>query len=759
MTISIICLIVSLVILLAVGLCGLFGGMRKGALRSLVKLAALVLSVVIALIVSLCLRGVLANIIRRFIPSELSAFPVIVDLIVQIPAAISLLIAFWVIFSIVRLLMLIPQSIISRRLPRTFDELTRKQKKHTPVKTESEMTAASTPTASQNLEDRTTVINDGDPLAEDSVAESDPAEPIDTASQPTAEPVDPIVTTPITEQAQSNNQRPLRILWKVAGALCGTLSSLLLLGALIMPLSGIITRVGNTIYRITDVMAKENYIEYADEVSEYAHAISTAPLFTVTDFFYGKTVFEPLTTFPTEYGKISLSGELKTTADIACELLPVAIHLSEEGTLHEGDIDHMTAGTERIAESKFILSVGTYAVHYAGNQLGKPDSQASVGKQALHSELGDVMTELTPDELSADLKTLTALVEVLSESKLLAALTAEDTDLSISDLVDRAVMRDAFGILYDNAHTKRLALPLINFGSEAVFKLLDATPVYSDTDMDKVSRDEMLEEADRFCDAAEGLAEFAKSLQAENADITSYRMAAAGDALDCLRESIFFGNQYEALVRSLTAAGGGASNALMEALGDALVNTSSAKQLLASAESVVTMGDALLKSEQKGRENEALVSSMDTLLNHTSADDIETLSNIAGDHFFGDSEQTNSDVKTQVIEDSVKALTALSGEANTDAAVEADAVQVIYDLTHSSAEGIFSSVSEQEAADALLSSAIAREMLKTLNSEGRDYGIRAKLTAENLDRIAAAIEASDASVEQKQIVSEFFGVN
>lgn len=766
MSLSIIFLLVSLAVLLLVSLVGIFSGMRKGAFRSLVKLGALLLSVILSLFITLALRGLLADLLSALIPTELQDYQALAELFVQLPASLALLVVFWVVFTIIRSLMLIPQKIICRMLPKTYDEFANKYYKdvfeasapsaepqeETPELADDSVAVDSTVTADETVTapDEDTV---GDALEESPIDRSDDSPmPLTSASEP--------YSAANPTEGLENTVRTQRIVWKVAAALCGGLSSLLLFGAFMMPISGLVTRSGNAITRVTAVMVDEQYGEYSDEINAYATAISKAPLFTVTDFFYGKTVFEPITRFKTEYGRIDLTDELENMTDILCDVLPALIHLDREGSLHDEDIHRLSDATKQLTESKFVLSVGTYAIRFGGDLVSNAaESTESAGLRSLQSELGDMMVTITPDKLADDLNSVYQLVEALSDSRMLKALTNDDAELSIGELADREVVRDAFGILYDSDHFKRLTVPLINTGMEMAFKALDAQPIYSDTDIGKVSRDEMLDEADRLCDAAVGLADFAESMADDDAMITSYRFSAAGKAIDCLRESIFFGDQYEAMVTSLSAVGGKQNVALMEALSDALLKVDSAEQLLTSAESIVMMNDALANGEKKGSENEKLVGSLDQLLNHTSTEDAQTLAEIGGDLFFNNEEGVNNDVKSEILEDCVNALSAALEEDENDPSAEADAVQALYDLTHSESGNAFAAVSEEETVEALLNSSIAREMLSTLNEDGRDYGVRAKLTDGNRDKISEALSASDADAASKAAVAQFFGIN
>jgi hypothetical protein len=689
MSVSLICLIASLAILFLIALGGLLGGIRKGLFRSGVKLAAVLLSVVISLIITICLRGVLADILSNILlqgtlPEAMQDQSAIVNLVSQIAAAVALLIAFWLIFLIVRLLMLIPQNLISKRLP--------------------------------------------------------------------------------TMPAFASCNVWTKLLWKGSAALCGVLASLLFFSALMIPLAGFVTRSGNAVYRISDVLAKENVgeaTEYADEISEYAEAISSAPLFTVPDFFAGKTVFEPLTTVPTEFGVINLSKELNTVTDAMCQVLPAAFHVNETGTLSKEDALQLSDAIDTISKSDFILAVGTWGAGYAGERLedsSKP--QDSVSKQALAEELVDILVDMSPEALADDLQTLSDLSAVLAESPILKVLAEKNQNPDPADLTDRKTMRETFGILYDNDHTKSLLIPLINLGTEFIFKSIGADPVYSDADMDSLSRDQILEEADRLCDVAANISAFTKSMEGDDKKLADYEMVAAGKALDSLKSSVLFGGQYKDVVMAVTSAGGSNQNsALMESLGDAIVESESAEKLMNSAQNVVIMSDALEDTTAKGRENEKLVSSLDVLLNDTSPKDADALSGIAGEHFLDNRENLDDDTKQQMLDDSMKALTAVCAEGAEDVEAEADAVQTFRDITESNSSNVFGEVSEEKTVDTFLSSKLAMEMLKNLNQDNRDYGIREKLTEENKANISAALENSSADEAKKLIVGQFFGVN
>lgn len=764
---SLILLLVSLVILGLVTLKGVLGGLRKGAFHSLVKLGALVLSVVISLVICLCLRGALVSLVDAVIPSDFAELGDILELIVQIPASLLLLGVFWLIFSIVRAIMLIPQKIICKFLPKTYEEFAQKTKRS--ADSTDAPSDSSAPPVDQPVADETMPMT---ATSDASIAEDAPINDAHTERQAAA---DQAVSSTETAEDTANAEEPTavasaetapekdygKLIWKLSGALCGALSSLLLLGAWLMPVSGLVTRSGEAVSRVTEVMAEKGYGKYSQTISDVADAIANAPLFTVTDFFYGKTVFEPLTTIQTDFGKINLTDELRTATDLSCEMMPVFIHLTQEGTVREGDTERLAASAEKLSESDFLLTVGTYAINYSGKEIEKSaEKESTQAKVSLQKELSAVMTDMTPSELPESIDTVIELVDVLADSPILEAITVKDKKLEASDLTDREAMREAFGILYDNDNTKGLIVPMVNLGTETVLLSMGAEPVYSDLDVNEISREEMLEEADHISDAAEGLAEFSDSVNAEGSELATYQMDAAGRALDELKESAIFGKQHGALVNSLsTAISDGEDDSVISALGDALTTTDSAENLLSSAQSVAVMNKELESGEKKGRENEKLVDAMDVLLNKTDPDDYDALKGVAGVHFTSASSKVDSATQAQMTEDYINALTVVSQQAEKDVPAEADAIQAIYDVTHSGSENAFAKISEEDTINALLASDVAHEMLSNLNEEGRDYGIRAKLTDENKEKISNAIDANDASADRKAVVATFFGVN
>ena len=172
---------------------------------------------------------------------------------------------------------------------------------------------------------------------------------------------------------------------------------------------------------------------------------------------------------------------------------------------------------------------------------------------------------------------------------------------------------------------------------------------------------------------------------------------------------------------------------------------------------MITLSDELEKSEAKGRENEKIVSSLDVLLNDTSKADADTLASLAGDSFT--TSGTSTETKNQMLEDCTKAMAAVSQQGVKDLNVEADAVQIFYDLANYEGQNAFEHTSEEDTVNAMVNSQLAQETLKDLNAEGRDYGVRQNLTEANKANLRAALENSNGDAAAKAAVATFFGIN
>ncbi|MBO5778881.1 MAG: hypothetical protein J6R82_04870 [Clostridia bacterium] len=728
MNITLICWLASLIILLFPVLIGLFRGKKRGALRGVVKLVALALSILLSVIVTICLRGALTEFLFDFLRNNVLSESLadqltLVTLIAQILSAAAMVVLYLPIFTVVRLLMLIPEKLISSNLPKKLEDFHAKKQ-----------IAKST---ASSAETNNTLVGD---------AAITPAEDVSVSAE------QPAVTKPSTGK---------KILWNTSAMLCGALTSLLFFSVLLIPMAGFITRGGNTVYQVSEVMKEEGIDEYTEEISLIAQSASTAPLFSVPDFLLGKVVFEPLTTISTEHGAISLTKELNIVTELVCNALPAVIHMNEEGTISKQDAKSLANAVETVAQSDLLLTLGTLGAELAGDALEDSDKFSDTEAQlALKSEVVYLLSDTDPETLSEDLETAADLTKAIAGSTILKALMQADQDPDPADLMDRTAMRECFGILYDNDHTKSLLVPLINLGTEIIFQSMGATPVLSTADINDLSREQILAEADRLCDVAENISSFTASTQVEDSKLADYEMVAAGKALDALKESVLFGGQYPEIVKAVTSASGSNENsALMESLGDAIVESESAEKLMNSAQNVVIMSDALEDSTSKGRNDQKLVSALDVLLNHTSPKDADALSGIAGEHFFDGKNNLDNDTKQQILEDSIKAMSAVCERGAKDVEIEADAVQIFRDLTESKSSNIFAEVSEKKTVDTFLESELAMEMLKNLNAENRDYGLRAKLTLANKVKLSSALESSNADEARKQIVRQFFGLN
>lgn len=792
--------IASIVILLLAALVGVLGGLRRGPLRGLVKLLALVVSVALSLVIALCLRGVAMNILRGlltgFVPQELQDYTKMIELVMNIPASIALLIAFWPIFTVVRLLMLIPQKLICKLLPDQLSEPAPKQKKVqeaalTPAPAAEELSApvmaeamiepeSDTPSEetaeyeSHALSEETTesVVADEDfSETDETLAVVDAAETEDEA--PALSAVEEEQFAPSQEVAEPAEEKivfvpakrsiGVRILWNAGAVILGVLSSVLMVCAVIMPVSCMISRVGDSLSRVTAVMAEEEFGEYSEEISEISRGVVSSPLLVTTDFVYGKTVFDPITSFSTDYGRISLSHEMKMLTTVTCDVLPVYLHIDQDGELKSNDDELVADAVKQVADSDFLMAVGTFAVQTAAEdfKLFKEGDEMTPAKETLQASITDLLEDTTPETLAAHLETVADLVIAAGDSELLKTLMADEAkEMKIADFADRETLGEVFGVLYDDDAVRELLVPVINFGAETIFLKAGIQPVYADVDLDDYSRKEVVAEADVLCDAILYISEFVESIEEGGNNLSAYRLTSAGKALDSLKRSIIFGACYDELVQALTAMNNGygaETDQLLSSITDALKKSDSAEKLMNSAQSVIVLGDQLQKGEKKGSENQELVSSLDTLLNQTDKESTEILADLAEDVFEGRSDGIGSEQKTQMIQDCVKALNSIDEADDVDTAVEADAVQVIYNLTHSDANA-FENVSEKETVDSMLDSKLAMAVVNILNDEGRDYGVKKNMNAENKANILAALAESDADEASKNAIAQFFGV-
>lgn len=773
-TIAMIIWAISLGILLVAAIIGLIGGLRRGAYHAGVKLGAHILSVALALLLTLLLRGVVVGAVSGVLVDkfpQLEEFADLIELVAHIPASFILLAVFWIIFVIVRALMTILQKKLCEKLPANYAEAMEDYQKRLQMKT-------LTPPAVLLSEE---VSEPADLMAEPSAAEpyaDDETETADstlsadgmaveamTEFDPQAN-EEPVVQAPAMVETQQGIHPALgKLLWYGSAALCGILSSVMMLGVMIMPVSSTTVRLGTAMTQIVDALESEPALTQDIGVDfstagNFIQKTTLCPLFSVTDFIYGKTVYEPLTSFSTAYGKINLTKELNSGTEMVCELVPVMAQAVKEEALREKDAKVLADVTKLVTESDFFMAVGTFIAQQSAEDLEKNanDESQTPAKQELNEKLAEILSEMTPSLLAEDLETVADCLIAVADSSLLKVLTDDQTEPSIENFTDREMMQELFGILHDNEHTRHLFVPLVNVGAEAVFKEMKIDPIYSNANLDRVSRKEMIAEADRLCDAMAGIDEFTKSVDQGGNNAATYRMVEAGKALDCLRESILFGNRYEALVKALSAVGDDANNKLMNALSDAILKSDSAENLLNSAHSVLILSDQLdQKDSPKGRENEQMVSSLDTLLNRTQKADANILADLAGDAF--DTGNGTTEQKEQMIKDCVGALSKVSEEGTDDIGVEADAVQAFYDITHTEAEDPFTEISEAEVVEALVNSKLAQKMLNTLNAEGRDYGVRAKLTSANQKNLHNALKQSEGDAAAKAAVATFFGID
>ena len=149
---------------------------------------------------------------------------------------------------------------------------------------------------------------------------------------------------------------------------------------------------------------------------------------------------------------------------------------------------------------------------------------------------------------------------------------------------------------------------------------------------------------------------------------------------------------------------------------------------------------------------------LDTLLNNTSEKDCDTLADIAGDEYFSDGVDVDAETQDQMVQDFMRSIAVVGKKGCENVEAEADAVQMMQDLSKAEAGKAFVEIKEAEMVDALLNSMIAEDMLKTLNAENRNYGIPEKLTEENKQNIQSALDDAEADEARKAQISTFFGL-
>ena len=733
--------IVSALVFLPIVLTGVFGGIKRGLLHSLVKLGALILSVALSVVIVLLLRSPLNALTDLLISYLVPALPAgeLYTAVLQLPTSVLLLVAFLPVFAVVRLLMLIPQKLLTKKLPRLCKESVAVK-----ATASEQLTAAAAPAGE----------------AGDGIAASTDVDFRVTADDSAVETVTPF---DVTVQAGTQKQ-PFpwnALLWKMGGAVCGVLSGILFWGALLMPLSCSVVRIGGAASAVLNAVEQQEdgKSNVPSVVVEGIDAVAHAPLFTVTDFFYGVPVYETLTSFTVDSVRVNPSHELEVVTDAFCEGLPSILRLSNNETLTDRDVDALESAASHLKKSDYVMLLGAATTNLYADELEKKAADESLtrGERELMTAFAELLDSTDRNTLRSDLSTFVDLVDAAQDSSVLT-LISQPESLSPADIAEDAFFSDAFGILYDNQHTQELLIPMVNLCSETIFIGMNAEPIYSEATIDQFTRSQIVAEAQLLSAVAADTVTFSTSVS-ESEDFAQYELTVAGKALDNMRSSMLFGAQYEVIVRNVVSTtSSDTSQSLTESLGDALIECESAEKLMNSAEGLVTMSDQLKHSELKGSNNPELVGALDTLLNNTSEKDCDTLADIAGDEYFSDGVDVDAETQNQMVQDFMRSIAVVGKKGCENVEAEADAVQMMQDLSKAEAGKAFVEIKEAEMVDALLNSMIAEDMLKTLNAENRNYGIPEKLTEENKQNIQSALDDAEADEARKAQISTFFGL-
>ncbi len=773
--------VLSVFFFIAIGV-GALVGLRRGAYRSGVKLAANVLSALIALIILLPVKSALvldAATFEGILSSAGNAinFPLsdipgeALSLFFEVIAAVIALFIYGTVFFFVRLFMLIPQRIICKRLPR---KLTPKESSPTSAPSETYTEVEPKTEGESSVE----AVGYAESL-ENNIGEGYIAyKPEEPAPEPEK------ASVPVWQ----------KILWHSSAVLAGALSAAVLIGAYLMPFAGIMSRFSD-VYSETAVMftsedTPEDEALFLEESGRGLESVAASPLISVTDFLYGKTVFEPLLTVRTEHGNINLSKEVETLGGLVSELAQPLRHISDKDNLLEGDGEIIIRVADELAESKLVTYVGSIVIRFAGDSL-KPEEQpdASNSEKELNNALVSVIETMTPENFSADIKSVARIADTVVGSELISFLLdgfkedeGSNADLTPEEIKQEkneqnqklfdiirgdsfsSLLGEIFGIAYDNGHLKSLLVPIVNFGSEAVFSAMEVDIPVSAIDINSVSREAVVAEAGVLCSAIREISAFVDSANQENASVSTYRFDSVGRALDLLKSSIFFGDKYEAIIDSVTSLakspeGNTTEDQFMEAVKDAILKSDSAEKLLGSAQSVVIIQEQLKATDKKGSENEELVSALETLSKNDSASDKETLKELVSDILDIGAESEENKETNEILNDAVSVTTDVMSSDTFDAAKEADALQAIYDITHSETTDIIAAVeSEERLAEVIANSEIAISLFDKLNAEGKDYGINEKLTPENRTEISKAVDNLNVDEAKKQTIKDFFKI-
>lgn len=715
--------IVSIALYVFFGLAVLIGalvGLKRGLYRSGVKLLANIVSVALALFVTKYVSGIAVRSVfnAEFVNRILGIDNVrVVD---GIATAILAIFVFAFVFFIVRLLMLIPQHLICKKLQKTYAHAV---------------------------------------CAVDSSVSGTPV--------------------PAYKDTKSGLYPVLRILWGAFAAAFGAVAAFIVVGVYVFPLFCFTVHTSEPINKAMDLLPDKIEVESINfeldvaPVREGYNKITGHPVMRSVDLMFGNTVYRPLLEVSLYEGKGNLDDTVCTTLGFAADVLPAVVDVTEGKPLTNERISEVKAGFDRLSNEKITVTVAALGLNLVAEpfndkitSLVAEGTQLSPREEELLRAVKDIFGEATAETVSDDIHAIAEMLDSLVGSNIFHMLANDDktslTELSGDKLFSEETLGGVFGIAYDASGVRRVIIPMVNLCFEGLFEKGGVEPVYTEVTLDDITREEFVMEGKRLSAAFGAIARFIESASAEDADVSSYDLSSLGKALDCLRESVLFGDKYSILMDNFSALIKNESSdekvgEILDIVNKAVSGSDSAEKVLQSTQNILVFTDELQKGEKKGSENEKIVSALDSLKNLESENDREAVNSIT-EEVVNSVVTGDEDKKKGIMADSVNAITQVLEEGTYDSKKEADAIQKIYDISNSDEKDEVTG-QEKEITETVLDSKIADKLINNLNEKDENYGIADSLTEENKKSFLDAINESSADDAKKEALKKFLGLN
>jgi hypothetical protein len=705
-------------------LIGALVGLKRGLYRSGVKLLANIVSVALTFLIVDSVPGIL---VEKFALGELISKALGIDnagMILDVASIVVALVVFALVFFIVRVLMLIPQHLVCRKLSKKYSEAVGSN----------EVTA--------------------------------------TEGETTETPAD----IPAYKDAKSGVYTTLKVLWGVFASAFGAVGAVIVVGVYVFPLVCFLLHTAEPISKAIDsvpdtLTVEEETLELA-EVKRGYKLITSHPALKVVDVFYGKTVYRPLMNIELEVGKGNLDDSMCAVLGVAADVLPSVLDVMEKETFSTEHIDVIKEAVEDLSEDKVTVSVTALGMNACagpfGDMVDKKAANASEltkGEHELLTAVENILKESTAQTVSDDLKAIADMLDSFEGSNIFSLLANDEkasvTDLANDKLFDEETLGYVFGAAHDSNAIGKIIIPAVNLCFEGVFSQADVEPVYTNKVVSEIPREEFVEEGKRLSRAFRSVAAFIESAGKDGADVTSYDFSAIGKALDSIRDSILFGDQYDALANSFSQIMKKESSdekvgEILDIVQNAVAEGDSAEKVLSSTQDIIVFTTELQNGEKKGSENEKIVSALENLKNLESENDRKAVNTIT-EEVLGSVLTTDRESKTELMAESVNAITEVLEEGTYDSKAEADAIQKLYDVANSKEKDSVSG-NEKEITDCILNSQIADTLINNLNAKGENYGIDEDLTSSNRKNFLDAINASEADDARKEALKKFFGL-